>query len=121
MSMFGYMRPTTFNAATAQSAAEAQSAANSATLRVAALEEHIDKLTLVCAAVWELLREKTGMTEQDLAVRVAMIDARDGVADGKITHTVRPCGKCGRPVAARHRKCMYCGTEQAVEGVFQAL
>ncbi len=120
MSMFGNMRNAGYVGAV-QSAAAAENKARSAQEEVARLREQADKLTLVCAAMWELLRDKTGLTEEDLAERVAIVDARDGVADGKMSHTVRPCAKCGRPVAARHRKCLYCGTEQPMTGVFDGL
>jgi len=102
-----------------QPGAETQSLA--AREKAADLSEQLDKLTLVCAAMWELLREKNGLTEDDLAARVAIIDARDGVADGKITHTVQKCAQCGRPVAATHRKCLYCGAQQPITSIFESL
>jgi hypothetical protein len=51
------------------------------------VDERVDQLLLVCAAMWELIREKTNLTEEDLINRVAMLDARDGVADGRLTRT----------------------------------
>lgn len=119
MSLFGHMRSTT--PAYSAEASEAKSSANNAQMKVADLEERIDKLTLVCYAMWELLREKSGLTDEDLIARVAVIDAADGVADGKITQTVRPCVHCGRPVAARHQQCLYCGVSQPASTVFKTL
>ena len=107
--------------ANASDAAHAASEATVAQRRVAELEDQLDRLTLVCAAVWELVKERAKLTEDDLAQRVAILDVKDGVADGKFTHGVRPCQKCNRPVSARHRKCLYCGAEQVVDGVFQSL
>ena len=85
------------------------------------LQERVDKLNLVCLAMWELIREKTNLTEDDLTTRVAMIDARDGVADGKVTRRTQPCPKCQRPMSAEHRKCLYCGFAKPVETAFDAL
>ena len=102
-------------------ASRAAGEALNAQQKVAALQDQVDKLTLVCAAMWELLKLKTSLAEEELAERMAVIDVRDGVADGKITHTVRPCSKCGRPVAALHRKCLYCGFEQPMTTIFEAL
>ena len=100
---------------------EAQQSARSAERRTAELAEQVDKLTIICAAMWELLQEKTGLSEQQLADRMAEIDLRDGTADGKITATARTCGKCGRRVAMRHMRCLYCGEPVQVESVFETL
>jgi hypothetical protein len=120
MSLFPHIRSTSILGGAVDATRAAGEALN-AQQRVAELEEQLDKLTLVCAAMWNLLKEKTALTEDDLAARVAIIDARDGAADGKMTHTVRPCAKCHRPVAARHRKCLYCGFEQPVTTIFETL
>ena len=121
MSLFPHIRGSTTALGGAVEAAHAAGEALNAQQKVAELEEQVDKLTLVCAAMWELLKQKTALTEEELADRVAIIDAKDGTADGKITHTVRPCSKCGRPVAALHRKCLYCGFEQPMTTIFEAL
>jgi ribosomal protein S27AE len=122
MSIFGPMRGMGGGSADAvRQSAEAAGAARSAERKAADLEEQVDKLTLVCAALWDLVKEKTALTEEDLIARIAVVDARDGVADGKITHKARPCEQCGRSVAARHYKCLYCGTEQKKGGVFERL
>ncbi len=89
--------------------------------RVHELEERVDKLTLVCLGLWELLREKNGLTEDDLTTSVAMIDAQDGVADGKVTRRVQACPKCNRPMSAEHRRCLYCGFTKPVETAFDTV
>ena len=49
------------------------------------------------------------------------IDARDGVADGQLTRTVRKCVQCQRTVPHRQFKCMYCGTVQLAGNVFEGI
>lgn len=101
--------------------AAAQSAANRASQNVAQLEDRVDRLSLVCMAMWSLLRDKTQLTEQDLLERVKLIDLLDGVEDGKATQTVSQCVKCNRPMHPRHKKCIYCGNEKLIQSVFDKL
>ncbi|HVS70444.1 MAG TPA: hypothetical protein VHQ47_04230 [Phycisphaerae bacterium] len=89
----------------------AQETADDASSRAFSLEARLNRLTLVCAAMWELLQEKTGITPEQLGDRIRQIDLRDGKLDGKIDRTVRTCPACGRTIAPNHAKCMYCGKE----------
>ena len=84
-------------------------------------QERMDQLLLVCAAMWELLSEKTGLTENDLATRIAEIDARDGVADGKMTYTPVKCPQCQRTIFPKQQKCLYCGAARPLDSVFKAI
>jgi hypothetical protein len=83
--------------------------------------ERVDQLLLVCAAMWELVKEKTGITEEELINRVAILDAKDGVADGKLTQTPVKCPKCNRVVSGKHSRCLYCGNQLPVESVFKTV
>jgi hypothetical protein len=74
------------------------------------LEDRVDRLTLVCAAMWELVRDRTELTEADLLAKVEEVDLRDGQADGKIKR-VKRCPKCDRVMNPRHAKCLYCGAD----------
>ncbi len=85
------------------------------------LQETVDKLSLVCVAMWSLMQEKTGLTEEDLLQRVQQMDLADGVADGKVTNSARPCPQCGRTISARYRRCMYCGYQFQRNSAFDAL
>ena len=89
-----------------------------AAITISTLDERFDKLSLVCLAMWSLLQEKTHLTEEELMERVRAIDLADGVADGKVTRTVRQCTQCGRTMSPRHRKCLYCGAEELKESAF---
>jgi hypothetical protein len=73
------------------------------------LEQRVERLTLLNAALWELLRDKGKLTEADLVNKVQEIDLRDGRADGKMRSAPKVCGACGRTVSSRHQRCLYCG------------
>jgi hypothetical protein len=73
------------------------------------LHERIDRLVLVVAAMWSLLAEQ-GMTEDQLAARVAEMDQADGVSDGKLTRQPATCLSCEAKVPADRDTCQFCGT-----------
>ncbi len=75
-----------------------------------ALQSHVERLSMVCQALWTLLRDKTDLTDEDLVARVHDVDLSDGVLDGKVRRSSTECASCGRMVAARHMRCLYCGT-----------
>ena len=84
------------------------------------LEERLKKLLLVSAALWELLKERTDLTEEDLLAKVQEVDLMDGAEDGKVTRKVLKCHKCGRTMSPRHHKCLYCGAAEKDLGAFDA-
>ena len=85
------------------------------------LEDRIDRLSLVCMAMWSLMQDKTDLTEADLLERVRMIDMMDGVEDGKATRTISKCQSCGRTMSQRHKKCLYCGAEKLASCAFDKI
>lgn len=89
--------------------------------RVRELEDSLDRLTLVCMAMWDLIQEKTGLTETDLADRVQELDVRDGVRDGKVTRMPLQCPKCHRSISPRHKRCLYCGQVIGGATAFESL
>ena len=91
-----------------RAASKAQAAEGSVFL----LEQRLDKLTLICMALWSLLSEKTALTEEDLMERMKTLDMMDGEANGKLKRQVAQCASCGRVMSPRHQKCLYCGAER---------
>jgi hypothetical protein len=85
------------------------------------LDDRLERLALICMAMWTLIRSKTDLTEEDLLQCVSEIDLMDGVADGKITQQVCRCGRCDRPMSSRHTRCIYCGSEQLVASAFDSV
>lgn len=74
------------------------------------LEKRLDKLLLLSQAMWELLKEKTNLTETDLAEKVTELDLRDGKIDGKYTKPLIKCSKCESAICYKYDKCLFCGT-----------
>jgi len=85
------------------------------------LEDRVDRLSLICMAMWSLLQDKSSLKEEDLIERVKMLDLMDGKEDGKATRTVSQCTRCDRPMNPRHKKCIYCGNEKLISSAFDAL
>jgi hypothetical protein len=83
------------------------------------LEAKIDGLALVSQALWELVRERTNLTDHDIRAKVAEIDARDGRADGRLLGVPTECKRCGRSAHTRQTTCMYCGTGIERKHVFE--
>jgi hypothetical protein len=120
--LFGHATSVGAGAASAAGdAARARSAAGSAKRDVTHLEDRLDRLGLVCMAMWSLIQDKTQLTEQDLLERVKVIDLMDGVEDGKASRTVQKCRACHRVMSTRHRKCLYCGAEKLAQSAFDTI
>jgi len=75
------------------------------------LEGRIEKLTLICRALFELLQKEHGWDEDKLMAKVAEVDLRDGSLDGRLAKPIFDCPECGRKVNARHGRCLYCGAD----------
>jgi hypothetical protein len=84
-------------------------------------EDRLERLALICMAMWSLIQSKTDLTEEDLLQRVQEIDLMDGNADGKITRQVVRCGSCNRPMSSRHTRCIYCGSDHLAASVFDTV
>jgi len=77
------------------------------------LNARIDRLTLLNAALWELVAPRLELGDVELKAMALELDARDGKVDGRLGAAVRRCTRCGKTLMARQAKCQYCGTEHA--------
>lgn len=75
------------------------------------LKHEVERLSLICEALWELLKEKHGLEDIDLIERMTHLDLMDGKYDGKKVMPSEPvkCRRCGRIMASQHLSCLYCG------------
>lgn len=96
--------------------AQAQGDANEAKRKAQTLgqrldetERRLDRLSLACQALWELLSERTGLTQQQVYGKMEEIDLRDGKRDGRMSGTVSTCESCNRTINSRNSICVYCG------------
>ena len=87
------------------------------------LDQSLSRMTLVCAALWELVKERTNLSEEDLQNKIAEMDAKDGVLDGRFTPMPRYCVKCQRTIQINQNTCMYCGVVQPPDtlSVFESI
>ena len=114
------MAATEAAAAAAETAArttgvQAQAEAARATTEVRLLKHHIERILMITEALWDMVKEQHGYTDDDLVKRVQQIDMRDGRLDGRVAPSgVRSCPSCKRPTSGRHVMCIYCG--RAVSG-----
>lgn len=75
------------------------------------VSDRMNRIAIVSNAVWELLKERTGVTDTDLLSKVEEIDSRDGLSDGKATAVMKTCLGCGKKINTRNKNCIYCGVE----------
>lgn len=89
--------------------ADARGAAHDAQSSARAMEVRLDRALMACEAMWTILRDKLGVTEEEFVTRMNEIDLQDGHLDGKVRRTAVTCPKCSRIISPRFPRCMYCG------------
>ena len=82
------------------------------------IEKRLEKLLLLSQAMWELIKEKTDLTEKELAEKVTETDLRDGKLDGRYAKPLVKCNKCGSAICHKYHKCLFCGTPYEEETNF---
>lgn len=82
--------------------------------RTATTNDQIERLMLASQAMWELLRDQLGMTDDQLRAKMHEIDSRDGTLDDKMGADIITCPHCGRKTNTRNKRCIYCA--EAVQG-----
>lgn len=76
------------------------------------LRADVEKLLMITEALWSILKEQHGYSDDELFRRVHEIDMRDGIADGKVAKQVQPlCPQCHRTLIRNQPKCLYFGAE----------
>jgi hypothetical protein len=73
------------------------------------VEDRVDELTLICQAMFELLHETSGISEEQLKRKIVEIDGRDGNVDGRITPQIKKCPKCEATISPQFGRCLFCG------------
>ena len=97
------------NTVATTAARNAESRVLSAQEDIRELRHQVERLTLLNQAMWELLRERAGLTDADLERMAREVDLRDGQEDGKMGGGAVTCPTCRRVSNSRHYKCLYCG------------
>lgn len=86
---------------------------------LAQLERRINRLALASQAMWELLRERTNVTDKELADKILEVDLRDGQTDGRIAPAALECPNCHKSISSRRPTCVYCGVELKRRHLFE--
>lgn len=90
--------------------------------RLKELETRHERMRLVMAALWQLLKSHTGMTDADLKKYIEQVDASDGVKDGKLSRAkgAMDCPECKRRILKSATVCAWCGTKLPIGDAFHA-
>jgi hypothetical protein len=75
------------------------------------LEDKVERLALITRALFELLQESSGVSEEQLRKKITEIDLRDGQADGRMSPTPKRCPKCDAMMSPQFRRCLFCGEQ----------
>ena len=87
--------------------------------RIRELKNRVYQISLVSQAMWELIRDNTGWTDEDIFRRIYEIDLRDGLKDGEMGAKVIDCPNCNGKINSRSGYRMICGTEAKAGEVFE--
>jgi len=82
------------------------------------LETEVAKLRLATEAMWNLLAQHLGFTDEHLANVIEALDESDGQKDDRFQPTPETCS-CGAKVSAELKKCQYCGSENKRRRMFK--
>lgn len=83
------------------------------------LEEKVDRLSLVCEAMWELMCD-AGYTTEHLQAKVEQLDAADGIIDQKRQRVPMDCA-CGAKVPITAKTCTFCSLPAPTRPAFDAV
>ena len=73
------------------------------------LKRRVEVLALANQALFEILKNRLGITDDEVLLRMAEIDRGDGSRDGKMTPRVVACRRCSRKVSTARLHCVFCG------------
>lgn len=96
-----------YNSATATAA---ESEAREARTDVELFKHDLDRLLMITEALWTLMKQEHGYTDEVLTKLIGEIDQRKVTPDGAtVKDPAVACPSCGRPNLANRTFCIYCG------------
>ena len=99
MSFFYGMSSHVHAAAAMSEAADASKGARAARTDTRQLADQLERALLACEGMWTLVRDKLGLSDDELVARINEIDLSDGRLDGKVRKTAVACPKCSRTIS----------------------
>lgn len=97
---------------------EAFAKARGAVDELSDLRAQVDRLQMICEAMWSIIKDRLGAGEEELLRLIEEIDLRDGRRDGRAAPKPVNCAMCGRAVSVRTMVCLYCGAKNEKSTVF---
>jgi hypothetical protein len=90
--------------------------------RLRELEHRYERMKLVTAALWQLLKAHTGLTDADLKQYIEKVDLADGKLDGKIARKggAMDCPHCSRRILKTAVLCPWCSKRLRSGDAFEA-
>ena len=90
-------------------------------LSAVSMRQDIEKLYMLVEALWLIVRETSGLEDEDLVELVKQVDLQDGRLDGRnsANAAVRKCANCGKTILRGKSKCAYCGSELHDDALFR--
>jgi len=84
------------------------------------VDTRIDRLTLLCETMWEMLIEHTELTEEDMIRKVMALDDEDGHRNFRRQRVATPC-ECGAKIPPVRLSCQFCGAPPVLRSPFDAI
>jgi hypothetical protein len=79
---------------------------------IAQLQQRVDRLSLLCQAMFEEMEKSAGLSEARLKERMLEIDLRDGKRDGRLAPSSGgKCPDCGHIITKIRSNCFWCGAK----------
>ena len=97
--------------AISQEVSRASRQASTANDEIRFVKADVEKLLMITEALWALLKDQHGYSDEELVKRIEEIDLRDGKLDGKVASAPKECPSCKRAISKKRSACLYCGQE----------
>ncbi len=93
-----------------------RAAADDAQNSINEVNSRMERLYMIVEALWDILKEEHGHTDEELIKRVALIDTKDGKLDNRVRATEAPkCPHCGHRTSKHSMTCVFCGKPVRVD------
>jgi hypothetical protein len=81
--------------------------------RLLELESQVNRLLLINAALYDVIKVKLGVTDEDISNRIKELNEKSSLFEPINDQLVRKCKKCGKNLIQRRSLCVYCGTDNS--------